>query len=157
MKKRQMWWVGSNLAYPIAGLWTGDAIAAVMLTALGIASAIDHWRDDRPYHLDVAAIYAVLFYLIALHWGVPPIYIPVPAFAAGWLLRMRTLDVRMEVKVGAITVMILVFGFLSGASLLYALGVLVVALAARQWVDHGLWHLLSAYGLALVHWGLSAQ
>lgn len=157
MKKRQMWWVGSNLAYPIAGLWTGDAIAAVMLTALGIASAIDHWRDDRPYHLDVAAIYAVLFYLIALHWGVPPIYIPVPAFAAGWFLRMRTLDVPMEYKVATLAGLLLVFGLLTGASLGYAAGVLVVALAIRQWVDHGLWHLVTAFGLALVHWGLSVK
>ena len=150
MNHRQMWWVASNAAYPMAGLWLGEPVTALVLLVVGAASAYYHAGGDHGNHIDVAAVYGVLFYLIGLHWGVPPIYLPVPAFVAGLLLRMKTLDVPMEVKVAALAAPLLFVGLLTGASLLLGAAVLVVALVARQWVDHGLWHVLSAGGLALV-------
>ena len=131
-----------------------------MLLILGCASAYDHYRDNGPYHFDVAAIYAVLFFLIGIHWGIPLIFLPVPALAAGWLLRMRTLDIPMETKIAALIGPLVVFSLLTSLltggvyTLLYGLGVLLAALGARQWVDHGLWHVLSAIGLALVAHGV---
>ncbi len=150
MKHKQLWWVASNAAYPIAGLWLGEPLFALMLLILGGASAYYHAGGQHGNHVDVAAVYAVLFFLIGVLWGVPLILLPVPAFAAGLLLRLRTLGVPMEAKVAALVGPLLCFGFLSGAPLLTATVTLLVALAARQWVDHGLWHLLSAGGLALV-------
>ena len=134
----------------MAGLWLGEPITMLVLLVVGVASAFYHAGGRYGNHVDVAAVYGVLFYLIGLHWGVPPIYLPVPAFVAGLTLRMKTLDVRMEIKIVALAAPLLLVGLLTGASLALGAAVLVVALAARQWVDHGLWHVLSAGGLALV-------
>ncbi len=144
-----MWWVASNAAYPMAGIWLEEPIFASMMLILGSTSAYYHAGGRHGNHLDVAAIYAILFYLIGSLWGVPLILLPVPTLVAGSILRMRTLDIPMETKIAVLALPLLVFGLLTGAPLLPALGVLTVALAARQWVDHGLWHVLSAGGLAL--------
>ncbi len=150
MTHKRLWLTFSNLAYPVAGIWNGEPVFMAMMLILGAASAYYHAGGTHGNHVDVAAVYATLFFLIAVLWGVPLILIPVPAFAAGLLLRMRTLDIPMEAKVAALVAPLLVFGFLSGAPLLTATVTLVVALATRQWVDHGVWHVLSAGGLALV-------
>lgn len=149
MTSRQLWWSWSNLAYPMAGLWNGEPTFMLMMLLLGGASAYYHAGGKHGNHIDVAAVYAILFYLIGVHWGVPLILLPAPAIVAGIALRMRTLDIPMEAKVAALLAPLLIFGFLAGSGLVLSTIVLVVALAARQWVDHGLWHLISATGLAL--------
>ena len=151
---RKMWEVASNAAYPIAGLWSEDAIFATIMLILGLASGYYHAGGKHGNHLDGAAVYAVIFFIIGVMWGLPPIYVLPGALAAGTGLRRFTLDIPMEHKVAAIAVLMLTFGFLSGAPLLFPIGILGLALIIRQWVDHGAWHILSAYGLALTHHAL---
>jgi len=153
--KERIWLTGSNLAYPVAGLWSEDPFFAGMMLVLGLSSAFYHAGGKHGNHIDVAAVYAVVFFIIGVLWGIPPVFIVPGALAGGAVLRKFTLDIPMEHKVGAITILLLLFGFLSGAPLVLPAAVLAVALAIRQWVDHGAWHILSAYGLALAHRALS--
>lgn len=146
---RVLWEVASNAAYPIAGLWNGEPHFMAVMLVMGLASAWYHAGGKYGAHLDVSMVYAVIFFIIALLWGAPLIVIPLSSIGLGAALRMSTLDVRMEYKVVTCAALMFIFGFLTGAPLLPALGVLAAALAVRMWFDHGLWHVLSAGGLAL--------
>ena len=164
MTRKQLWETFTNLAYPVAGLWTGEPVFMVMMLGLGIASAYYHAGGKLGNHWDVGAIYAVLLFLIVAVWHLSPlIAIPVGVIPAAFWLRVKQINIPMEPKIGALSGLLIVFGFLSGV--LYAAptilmafglctGVLVVALAVRRWVDHGTWHILSAYGLALCWYGV---
>ncbi len=146
---RTLWEVASNAAYPVAGLWNGEPHFMAVMLVMGLASAWYHAGGKHGAHLDVSMVYAVIFYIVGLLWGLPLIFIPWGAIGAGGILRRFTLDIPMEYKVGVCAGLLFIFGFLSGAPLLPALGVMAAALAVRQWFDHGLWHVLSAGGLAL--------
>ena len=161
---RTLWETVSNLAYPVAGLWTGEPVFAALMTGLGLASAYYHAGGRKGNHWDVGAIYAVLLFLILAVWHLPLIFIPLGAVPAAWWLRMKQLDVPMETKIGVLMATLLGFGAASAlvlsttsALLVFGLasGVLLVALVVRRWIDHGLWHLLSAYGLALCWYGVT--
>ena len=155
MKNLQLWWVGSNIAYLLAGLWTESPAFAAMMFVLATASAYYHADGKHGNHMDVAAVYAVIFFIVGILWGIPPVFVLPGAVLSGIGLRRFTLDIPMEQKVGALFILLMIFGFLSGAALLLPMAVLVVALAVRQWVDHGLWHVLSAAGLALTYHAIS--
>ena len=150
MTKRRLWETFTNLAYPAAGLWAGGPVFMLMMLILGLASGYYHAGGKNGNHADVAAVYAVLLFIVGAMWGISPLVVLPGALAGGTALRKYTLDIPMEHKVGAIMFLILSFGFLTGAPLLLPTAVLAVALAIRQWVDHGLWHVLSAGGLALL-------
>jgi len=163
-KKKQLWETVSNLAYPVMGLWTGEPVFMVLMLGLGLASAYYHAGGKLGNHWDVGAIYAVILFLILAVWSLPLLAAPAIAVPAAWALRMKQIDVPMETKLGGLMAVLLGFGaatavVLSTTSALYAFGlssgVLLVALAVRRWVDHGAWHLLSAYGLALCWHGVS--
>jgi hypothetical protein len=126
-----------------------------MMFILGTASAYYHAGGKHGNHLDVGAVYATLFLIIGVYWGIPPIYVLPGALAAGVGLRKFTLDIPMEHKVAALAGLILLFGFFSGAPLAVPAAILALALAIRQWVDHGLWHVVSAFGLALTYHAIS--
>ena len=153
-QRRKLWLTGSNLAYPVAGLWSEDAHFATLMVIMGLASGYMHAGGKHGNHVDVAAVYACLFFIIGIMWGLPPIYVLPGALAAGTGLRRFTLDIPMEHKVIVIAGLMLLFGFLSGAPLLVPTLVFAGALAVRQWVDHGAWHILSAWGLSLTHHAL---
>lgn len=121
----------------------------LVMLILGLCSAWYHAGGRWGAHLDVAMVYAVIFFIIALLWGAPLFVIPLTSIGFGAALRMSTLDVPMEYKVGVCAALLFIFGFLTGAPLLPSLAVFAAALAVRQWLDHGLWHVLSAGGLAL--------
>ncbi len=125
-----------------------------MMLILGAVSAYYHAGGKKGNHADVAGVYAILFFLNGALWGVPLILLPVPAFVAGLVLRTQTLDIPMEYKIAALSLPMILFGFLTGLPMLPATVVLLVALAVRQWVDHGSWHPLSAAGLALLAWAI---
>ena len=163
-RREQLWETVSNLAYPAAGLWTGEPVFMVLMLGLGLASAYYHAGGSKGNHWDVGAIYAVLLFLILAVWHLPLIFIPLGAVPAAWWLRIKRINTPMEAKIGGLAAILLLAGFASGALFAsptilgafgLATGVLVVALAVRRWVDHGLWHLLSAYGLALCWYGVS--
>jgi len=163
---RVLWESVSNLAYPVAGLWTGEPVFMVMMLGLGVASAYYHLGGRKGNHWDVGAIYAVLFFMALAMWltNVPLLAFPAAAIPAAFWLRMKQMDVPMEHKIGGIMLVILGFGISSGllfgaSDALLAFGIssgtLVVALALRRWVDHGVWHVLSAYGLAMLWHGVA--
>ena len=163
-RREQLWETVSNLAYPVAGLWTGEPVFMVMMLGLGLASAYYHAGGTKGNHWDVGAIYAVLLFLILAVWHLPLIFIPIGAVPAAWWLRIKRINTPMEPKIAALAAILLITGattamVLSTTSALatfgLATGVLVVALAVRRWVDHGLWHILSAYGLALCWYGVA--
>jgi hypothetical protein len=147
---KRLWWSLSNLAYPAFGLMVGEPVFLALMTGLGIASAIYHWNFQRNADWDVGMIYVILLFLIGVGWGLPPIVAALPALPAGWALRKKVTALNMEEKVAILIGPMIVFGFLTGAALLHAVVILAVALAVRQWVDHGAWHPVSAAGLALV-------
>jgi len=159
MNARRLWDTATNLAYPIFGLWTGDHVFALMMLGLGSASAYYHAGGQHGNHWDVGAIYAVLIFLFLVAIGIPPIYVVPFAIPGGWALRMKQLDVPMEHKIGGLILPIIGFGvsaaLITGskdALMAFGIssGVLGVALAIRAKIDHGLWHVVSALGLALL-------
>ena len=142
--------VGSNVAYPLAALLTGEPVFIFLMLALGVASAIYHYNDERNADWDVGMIYVILLFLIGLAWGVSPLVALMPATVGGQVLRMHVPYMDMELKIGVLIGPLVIFGFLTGAMLFEAVAVLAVSLAIRHWVSHGLWHLTSAIGLTLV-------
>ncbi len=151
MKLAPRWFtVGSNLAYPIAGAVVGEPVFFLLMWALGIASAVFHANNEQDADWDVGMIYVILLYLMGMSWGAPPWLAIAPSILGGYVLRKHVPYMNMELKIGVLIGPLLIFGFLTGASLLAPVGVLAGALATRQWVNHGLWHLTSAVGLALV-------
>ena len=147
---RRYWTALSNLAYPLAAIAVGEAVFFLLMLGLGIASAIYHWNHERNADWDVGMIFVILLFLIGSAWGVSPLAAVLPSLAGGYALRMHVPYMNMELKIGVLIGPLFIFGFLTGASLLASVGVLAGALAIRQWVNHGAWHLASALGLALV-------
>lgn len=174
-RKQLLWETVSNLAYPLAGLWTGEPVFFAMMLGLGLSSAYYHANGGKQgtrtsakarlgANWDVGAIYAVLLFLALAIFGLPLIFIPAGVIPAAFWLRMKQMDVPMETKIGGLMAVILGFGFSSGivlsaTSALATFGlssaVLLAALAIRKWFNHGLWHVVSACGLALVWYGIT--
>ena len=142
--------VGSNLAYPLAGLAVGEPVFILLMWTLGIASMVYHANNEQDADWDVGMIYVILLFLIGAAWGVPPWLAIAPSIVGGYVLRKHVPYMNMELKIGVLIGPLFIFGFLTGASLLAPVGVLAGAIAIRQWVSHGAWHLASALGLALV-------
>lgn len=172
--------VVSNLAYVIAAIvvgmgnsFTGGAFIASMTFMAG-GSVAYHGGVPNANHYDVMGIYAVgvglwiytLFGpandVIGLSTGV---YGPLLAIgmlvggaAAALALRMKQLDVPMEVKVGALFTVLYATAFMFNgfnSSLLTSLGLIIVALLLRSRF-HWLWHLISGPALALLFVGVTA-
>lgn len=158
------WDVQSNLAYPAAAVVGATlaqpvftiegALFVALMTTLCAASMYYHAGGIGGNHLDVGAMYATGLYLWiagALDaWWWLAILVALPA---AWWLRMRQLDVPMELKVGAL------FGVLYLTAIMFhpeawrilavAGTVFALALAVRPWL-HSLWHVISAIGLAML-------
>lgn len=146
-----LWITLTNLAYPIAAHFiVGDFLFTSLMLALGAASAYWHFfrtRDGADW--DVGMMYVILLFLIGMAFGLPPMVTVLPALPGGWAIRKKVKG-RMETKIGLLTGPLLIFGFLLGAPLIPATVVLLIALGVRKWIDHGLWHPVSAVGLSLV-------
>ncbi len=141
---------------------TGWVFIATM-AFLTIGSAMYHAGVPQANHLDVMGIYAVgLWLFVGSIVGSPLAPMLAVLFgggtvAAAYWLRMKQLDVRMEVKVGALFGVLYATAFLfHGANqpLTASVSMMVVALLVRRY-NHGLWHLLSAAGLGLLWIGVS--
>jgi len=158
------WEVLTSLAYPAVGLLSGDPLWAGMMTGLGLTSAYYHAGGRNGNSWDVGMIYAVLLYLGLLVFGFPLIFAPITAVPLGWRLRVsrKLQHMKMEHKVAFLGIPPLLFGFCSGISVVslypaplmslsWATLALVAALGIRKWVNHGLWHVTSAFGLAMTH------
>lgn len=171
--------VVSNLAYAISAVivglgngFTGGAFIASMIF-LTSGSIAYHGGVESGNHWDVMGIYAVgvglwiytLFGPVNAVIGLPTgVYAPLLALgmlagggAAAFALRMKQLDVPMEVKVGALFGVLYATAFMFNgfnSSLLTSMGLIIVALLLRSRF-HWLWHLISGPALALIFVGVT--
>ena len=166
MRRWFVWDVLTNAAYPLAALAVArDSPAGYvfvgLMTLLGIASTLYHAGVPRAVHLDMMGIYAVgvaLWLVTILGTGVPTAIAMPAAIPAAYLLRMKQLDVRMEVKVGALFGVLYATAFLFHGfqwEILASVAIVGMGLVLRP-RNHALWHLVSAYGLALLWIGVTA-
>jgi len=143
---------------------TGYVFIATM-AFLTVGSAGYHAGLPKWNHLDVMGTYVVGLYLwlVVIHlasgWWVSLVSAAGLAVGGAYLLRMKQLDVRMEVKVGALFGVLYATAFMFHSAewrmLLASVAVMVVALLVRKY-NHGAWHLLSAAGLGLLWIGVTA-
>lgn len=151
--------VVSNVSYPLAALLiVQEPVFTLLMLALGSASAFWHFARTRfGADLDVGMMFVILLFLAGTLVGLPPMLSVLPAVPGAYALRKKLPKLRMEIKVGALTAPLLIGGFLLGGSnLVVTTVVLLVALAVRKYVDHALWHPLSAIGLSLLAGALMA-
>ena len=161
------WDVLSNTAYLLGAILVahGDGPTGYVFIAtmafLTVGSAGYHAGLPRWNHMDVTGIYAVgiVLYLVTIMGTTVSAAGTMVAVAVpgAYLLRMEQLDVRMEVKIAALFVVVYATAFMfHGTSqyLMASVGVMVVALMVRRY-DHGVWHVTSAVGLALLWIGVT--
>lgn len=152
--------------------FTGGAFITAM-TALTIGSMAYHAGVPKANNWDVMGIFAVgvglwiytLFGPANAVIGLPDgVWEPLLALgmlvgggAAAFALRMKQLDVPMEVKVGALFAVLYATAFMFNgfnSSLLTSMGIMIVALLLRNRF-HWLWHLISGPALALIFVGVT--
>ena len=142
---------------------TGYVFIATM-AFLTVGSAGYHAGLPKWNHLDVMGTYVVGLYLwlVVIHlasgWWVSLVSAAGLAVGGAYLLRMKQLDVRMEVKVGALFGVLYATAFMFyGAeweTLIISVSFMVAGLLVRGG-NHALWHVLSAIGLGLLWSGVS--
>lgn len=171
--------VVTNLAYVISAIvvglgsgFPGGAFIASMtfLTGSSIAYHGDvpdanHWDGMGIYAVGVGLwIYTLFGPANAVIGLSADIWSPMLALgmivvggAAAFALRMKQLDVPMEVKVGALFAVLYATAFMFNgfnSSLLTSMGIMIVALLLRNRF-HWLWHLISGPALALIFVGVT--
>lgn len=166
------WDTWSNLAYAAAGVaatW-GDGPMGMLfmasMIAMTVGSGLYHAGLKHGNHLDVGVMYIIGGILAGVAagftGGIAVVLVLIASIAVAHVLRFRLTHIKLEYKIPVLYAGALVVGGVHGIDWLYmgpALGLLATAglfrfLVHKPWA-HGLWHVLTAPGLALWYRGVA--
>lgn len=165
MNSSQLFATATNLAYPLAALpalWGDGPLATVFFLAcfgLGLGSGLFHWVEKDIWTIrrwgrraDEVGMYMVFSTLVWLALGVTT-WIPV---VIGWCVLgalVTELDSHVAVPALAASAFVKIiaagaYGWAAGIAALFALAYGAHRMGGASSWTHGLWHLLSAAGIA---------
>ena len=149
--------VVTNVPYVVFGLLPGDAVFAVAMCWLAVGSALFHAHPTNfTQAVDHSGMYAAMAVLVVPYWGVAALFA-----AVGFVLPDKVLVPAMG------TLFVLSAWGVWHAIPVFALAYVVWNVGRRRWDDdanpsttpwyarycHGVWHVLTAYGLYTVFLG----
>lgn len=151
----------SNAAYPLAGLLSGQPVALIVLSWLGVCSYLYHSkRVPWGGFADVASMYAAFSGLLVLAWF--PLYaFPVAVIVFAYTFRSMWWQANLPYKipplwalwVGSIALHAPDWRFFLAGVGCYALGGVAWLLDPKyEKVLHGAWHVLTAAGSLFLLW-----
>lgn len=147
----------SNIAYLIAGIYTGEPVLMLSMTSLAIGSFMGHWRGGLWWRADWIGMYLVFASLILHNVGLPEAFYIIYGAIVALGLYYKKDD---YVLIGILWALSVLSAYFANVEVVAPILLFAVALAIRQIslkigtttydIVHSTWHVLTAIGFVLL-------